>query len=305
MVTLTPSCADLVSPLWPTRWPWDGRLRTGCRATSPRPSGSSLRRYVLSIPGLGVGSCGSGQFRGASDSQGTWALHVAQCLFFSNLISLGSVSGLGFPDNLSGVGTALGAPWIRAPLSSAALRQAQVGSSHWTRSTGVTPGSDCGADLLVSEPPTFVWCPLNSPSASGLSQTQIWGSPGFTPASGYHVWVLSLGLSQSLFQIWGPWCPEDFPGLRLWGLRVHPPKHPNPVPQGPALSVLSFWGMCQDWALASTVSGVSATGLPRSTSPTCSSARSATQACSSPPGLTPMTAWTARAWKLCAGTTAP
>lgn len=132
MVTLTPSCADLVSLLWPTRWPWGGRLRTGCRATSPRPSGWSLRRYVLPIPGLGVGSCGSGQFRGASDSQGTWALHVAQCLFFNNLISLGSVSGLGFPDNLSGVGTALDAPWIRAPLSSATLWQAQVGSSHWT-----------------------------------------------------------------------------------------------------------------------------------------------------------------------------
>lgn len=44
---------------------------------------------------------------------------------------------------------------------------------------------------------------------------------------------------------------------------------------------------------------------PRSTSPTCSSARSGTRACSSPPGPTPTTAWTARAWRLCAGTTAP
>ena len=39
MVTLTLSCADLASPLWLRPWPWDGRLRTGCLATSPRPSG--------------------------------------------------------------------------------------------------------------------------------------------------------------------------------------------------------------------------------------------------------------------------
>lgn len=41
----------------------------------------------------------------------------------------------------------------------------------------------------------------------------------------------------------------------------------------------------------------------RSTSRTCSSARSATQGSSSPQGPTPMTAWTAKAWRPCAGTT--
>lgn len=45
-MTLTLSCAGLVSPLWLKRWLWGERLLTGCQATSPTPSGSSLRRYM-------------------------------------------------------------------------------------------------------------------------------------------------------------------------------------------------------------------------------------------------------------------
>lgn len=61
----TPSCADLASPLWLKRWLWGGRLQTGCQATSPHPSGLSLRRQVplglcLEWAGVGLASFGEG-----------------------------------------------------------------------------------------------------------------------------------------------------------------------------------------------------------------------------------------------------